>query len=156
MCACPPSRASYSLTVSAVVQCCGSFSKTAGSMCAPADIPLMQPVSHIVCLHHCPSLLPAGARVTWRYSVLSNMMLMFAAPPAASRSALPLLRHCLALLRSDMLLLRQIGGTGLWLLMTQLAHRGVENGKLLQELQQVRMLGIRHIGSDVVGGLCWM
>lgn len=77
--------------------------------------------------------------MTWRYAVLSNMVLMFAAPPASSQAALPLLRHCLALLRSDMLLLRQVGGAGLWLLMAQLMSHGADNQKLLTELRQVKI-----------------
>lgn len=79
----------------------------------------------------------AGARVTWRYAVLSNMLLMFAAPPATSAAAARLLRHCLGLLRSDMLLLRQVGGAGLWLLLAQVTDHGVDNPAMLQELKQV-------------------
>jgi hypothetical protein len=76
--------------------------------------------------------------VNWRYSVLSNMVIMFAAPPAAAASSVPLLRHCLALLRSDMLLLRQLGGSGLWLLMAQMAAGSAAgNEALLAELKQV-------------------
>jgi hypothetical protein len=72
--------------------------------------------------------------------VLSNMIIMFAAPPAAAASAVPLLRHSLALLRSDMLLLRQVGGSGLWLLMAQMAGGRAEgNEALLAELKQVRL-----------------
>jgi hypothetical protein len=66
------------------------------------------------------------------------MVIMFAAPPAAASTSLPLLRHCMALLRSDMLLLRQVGGSGLWLLMTQMASSGAAgNEPLLAELKQV-------------------
>ncbi|WIA33391.1 hypothetical protein OEZ86_006527 [Tetradesmus obliquus] len=83
------------------------------------------------------ALAEPGARVNWRYSVLSNMVLMFAAPPAAATSSVPLLRHCLALLHSDMLLLRQVGGAGLWLLMAQMAAGGAAgNEALLGELKQ--------------------
>jgi hypothetical protein len=69
------------------------------------------------------------------------MVIMFAAPPAAAASAVPLLRHCLALLRSDMLLLRQVGGSGLWLLMAQMAAgRSAGSDALLAELKQVLLV----------------
>jgi hypothetical protein len=65
----------------------------------------------------------AGPRVPWRYAVLSNMLLMFGAPPASGAAAQPLVRHCLQLLASDMLLLRQVGGAGLWLMLTATARQ---------------------------------
>ncbi|KAF8058035.1 proteasome activator subunit 4 [Scenedesmus sp. PABB004] len=105
------------------------------------------------------SVAEPGARVTWRYAVLSNMVLQFAAPPAGSPAALPLLRHCLALLRSDMLLLRQVGCAGLWLQLAQLAHHGAANPALLDELRRalaapgtgealVRLLVLDHAKLD--------
>jgi hypothetical protein len=88
--------------------------------------------------------------VPWRYAVLSNMLLTFAAPPANSGPGLALVRHCLALMRSDMLLLRQLGAAGLWLLLAPTmppatrgssAARGSTSAAVLQELRQVRMHG---------------
>jgi hypothetical protein len=61
--------------------------------------------------------------VPWRYAVLSNMLLMFGSPPASGAAAQPLVRHCLQLLASDMLLLRQVGATGLWLMLTATARQ---------------------------------
>lgn len=108
------------------------------------------PVSFTSCLPAWPCAAwpcaAADARVTWRYAVLSNMVLMFAAPPASAAAAVPLLRHCLALLRSDMLLLRQVGGAGLWLQLAQVAYYGAHNDALLQELKAV--------GASVPGSLC--
>lgn len=71
----------------------------------------------------CPCMPCAGPRVPWRYAVLSNMVLMFGAPYASATSAQPLVSHCLQLLSSDMLLLRQVGGAGLWLMLTATAQQ---------------------------------
>lgn len=82
--------------------------------------------------------------MTWRYSVLSNMLLMFAAPPASSSAAVPLLRHCLGLLRSDMLLLRQVGGAGLWLMMAQMMDLSDDDDdhkhSMIKEINEVRYI----------------
>jgi hypothetical protein len=62
---------------------------------------------------------------------------MFAAPPANAAAAVTLLRHCVALLQSDMLLLRQLGGAGLWLLLVQVTDYEVVNPELVDVLRQV-------------------
>jgi hypothetical protein len=93
--------------------------------------------------------------VPWRYAVLSNMLLVFAAPPANAPSALAHVRHCVRLMRSDMLLLRQMAAAGLWMLLSPTAAETVRvrsggagqpaaaggsmaSDAVLQELKQVR------------------
>lgn len=78
----------------------------------------------------------------WRYAVLSNMLLMFAAPLASSSSAQRQVAHCMQLLSSDMLLLRQIGGHGLWLLLAATARQQAaarEGGSSSSRQQQLQL-----------------
>jgi len=67
------------------------------------------------------------------------MLLMFAAPPASAGSAQALVAHSLTLMRSDMLLLRQMGGAGLWLTLTTTAQqhtRQRSSGSSVRQQQQ--------------------
>jgi hypothetical protein len=95
--------------------------------------------------------------VPWRYAVLSNMLLALSSPPASAATAQPIVAHYLSLLHSDMLLLRQLGGAGLWLTLAHTSRqrrkaliggsssgrseggeKEVASGAVLEELRQVR------------------
>lgn len=78
-------------------------------------------------------------RGAWRYSVLCNVFTLFLSPPVESTQAVAVARHCLALLRSDMLLLRQLGGAGLWMQLSALVEHGSSNPDIVNEVKQVEM-----------------
>ena len=87
---------------------------------------------------------PSALRGSWRYSVLANVFSLFLGPPVESPQAVPLARHCLGLLKGDVLLLRQLGGAGLWLQMAAIVEHGRQNLGVVQEVEKVRGLGLHH------------
>ncbi len=76
-------------------------------------------------------------RGQWRYTVLANIYCLFLAPHASHARALPLTRHCLALLRSDLLLLRQLANAGLWLQLAAVVDHGAKNEGLVALVDEV-------------------
>jgi hypothetical protein len=81
---------------------------------------------------------PGHLRGSWRYSVLANVFTMFLAPPPDTPQVLPVTRHCLGLLRSDVILLRGIGAAGLYLQLSWLVDHGRQNPGIVSEVHQVR------------------
>jgi hypothetical protein len=86
--------------------------------------------------------------------VLANVFSLFLGPPVECPQAVALTRHCLNLLKGDVLLLRQLGGAGVWLQMTAIVEHGKQNLGVVQEVEKVRRAPSRRRGRrNIVGWL---
>lgn len=81
--------------------------------------------------------------------MLANVLSLFMAPPKPGPRTLPLVSHCLALLRSELLLLRQLGGAGLWLAAAGVVEGAPDPG-VAALVEQV------GVGTRVWRGGVWM
>jgi len=79
---------------------------------------------------------PEVLRSSWRYSLTANVLALLLMPsPAAGAPALPFVRHILALLRTTMLPLRQLGAGGLVLVLTRMVEFGESNAAIEAEVK---------------------
>ena len=83
---------------------------------------------------------PSALRASWRYSLMSNVLLLLLLPPPDSPLALPYVLHLLALLSHTSLTLRQLAAAGLFFQLSALLEGREEarprNPALLQAVRE--------------------